>query len=101
MAKDKSKDLDKKKSDGEDGEEESFHVIQHVGTCEGRRGVGLHVDILRYKDNTPYIYCRRSGTKKDGTSWMGKMGGLDAEEARKVAPLLLKAAEALKTITKG
>jgi hypothetical protein len=101
MAKDKNNAQDTRKKDEGEENEDAFHVVQHVGACEGRRGAQLHVDILRYKDNTAYIYCRRSGAKKDGSAWTGKMGGLDAEEARKLAPMLAKAAEALSTLNKG
>lgn len=83
------------------GSSEGFKVLQHVGTFEGRRKATVTVDVLQYKDHTPHIYTRRSGVDKKGAPWTGKLGGVDADEARKLAPLLVKAAEALSALTKG
>ena len=77
-------------------------LIAHVGTvpAEGK-SVAITVDIKSYNKGSPKIRTSRTGEKKDGTAYTGKLGSLDAREARLLAPLLVAGADILDAAGKG
>jgi hypothetical protein len=71
-------------------------LVAHVGTVPAENGsVAITVDVKSYDGGPPKIRLNRTGTKKDGSAFTGKLGSIDAREARALASLLPKAADAL------
>lgn len=71
-------------------------LVTHVGDvpAEGR-SAAITVDVKSYDGSPPKIRLNRTGTKKDGSACTGKLGSIDAREARALAILLPQAAAAL------
>lgn len=73
-------------------------LVAHVGDVPGEgKSPAITVDVKSYDGSPPKIRLNRTGKKKDGSAYTGKLGSIDAREARALAALLPKAADALDT----
>lgn len=77
-------------------DEDQYKCLEVVGevTVEGKAAV-VQVALWQYGDNPPKVKVQRKGVKKDGTEFSRDVGGMTAEEAASVWPLLKVAAERL------
>lgn len=80
-----------------DEEEEKDVLVLAVGTVKGTKdGETISVDLKSWDGAAPKIRVTRQGKRKNGENYFGKLGGMTAAEAEGLAPLLVKAAKALK-----
>ena len=77
-------------------------LVAHVGDvpAEGK-GAAITVNIKSYDDGPPKIRLNRTGAKKDGSAYIGKIGSIDAREARALALLFMQAADLLDAASKA
>lgn len=89
-----------KKAETETETPEVFvQTLVSVGSFPSGKG-NVVVTVGQYKDNAPRIYVNRTGEKKSG-AYTGKLGGMSAEDAKELAKLLPKAADALAKASKA
>lgn len=76
-----------------------YKTLRLVGrTQDPERSGAIVVTVKSYADGEPAIKLERANPKTDGTEYMRALKGLNAEEAERVAPLLVEAAKALREV---